>query len=257
MVRADPSLLGESKALLLCRGHFCLTFATWFWVFSVWFLRFFCECIIWEIEYGRDWDCGGFLRDCSQTNSTDWFKQQLRYLNPRCGPLTSHTTLTIKFDFLGFQTLTGKPSHAAIIITFKLWRVGTIPSFLDLKSDGNNQRQTDLDRPLKRPQFFQSLKRHWSAAFPSNYKCQNLAFVVWNLCGYTGEVCWLSLERLEILYPFLFYLLKIIPPRITPPAAECSRMMSAKYSPRIHAHLCPVLRTCSKVWSSYLFLVKY
>lgn len=31
------------------------------------FLRFFCECIIWEIEYGRDWDCGGFLRDFSQT----------------------------------------------------------------------------------------------------------------------------------------------------------------------------------------------
>lgn len=30
--------------------------------------RFLCECIIWEIEYGRDRDFGGLLRDCRQAN---------------------------------------------------------------------------------------------------------------------------------------------------------------------------------------------
>lgn len=168
MVRADPSLLGESKALLLWQRSFLSDLRH----LILGFLCLISQVFLW-MHHLRDWIWERLrlwrIFKGLQTNSTDWFKQQLRYLNPRCGPLTSHTTLTIKFDFLSFQTLTGKPSHAAIIITFKLWRVGTIPSFLDPQSDGNSQRQTELDHPLKLPKFFQLLKRHWLAAFPSKF----------------------------------------------------------------------------------------
>ncbi len=101
MVRADPSLLGESKrpsaksekSAAMCR---CFSFL----IFPFLFSRFFCECVIWEIEYGRDWDFGGLLRDCSQANPTDCirFEQQLFYPNPCRGPLDCFHNLHLLFS---------------------------------------------------------------------------------------------------------------------------------------------------------------
>lgn len=68
--------------------------------FSCQIFRFFCECIIWEIEYGRDWNFGGLLRDCSQAtppNDCIQFEQQLLYPNPRLLPRLS--PLVFQFPF--------------------------------------------------------------------------------------------------------------------------------------------------------------
>lgn len=104
MVRADPSLLGERKRPSAESGKknvaaFYISSANWSLLFL--FSRFFCECVIREIEYGRDWDFGGLLRDCSRANPTDCirFEQQLFYPNPCCGPPTASTTFTLIFSF--------------------------------------------------------------------------------------------------------------------------------------------------------------
>lgn len=89
-------------------------------VISVWpsppdfgFLCLISQVFLWT-HHLRDWTWERLrlwrIFKGLQSKSTDWFEQQLRYLNPRCGPLTSPATLndlardTVKFDFLGFQT---------------------------------------------------------------------------------------------------------------------------------------------------------
>lgn len=65
------------------------------------FFRFFCECVIWEVEYGRNWDFGGLLRDCSQANPhwlyPIWTGAVLP--KPLPWPQTAPTTFTFIFSF--------------------------------------------------------------------------------------------------------------------------------------------------------------
>lgn len=111
MVRADPSLLGESKqpsakcekSSAMCH---CFLYHLLIGSFFFYFSRFFCQCVIWEIEYGRDWDFGGLLRDCSQANPTDCirFEQQLFYPNPCRGLprlLPQPSPFIFSFPFIG------------------------------------------------------------------------------------------------------------------------------------------------------------
>lgn len=64
--RPQPTRLGQTSIWKMITFFFYVSCANW--VVSFYIFRFFCECVIWEIEYGRDWNFGGLLRDCSQAN---------------------------------------------------------------------------------------------------------------------------------------------------------------------------------------------
>ena len=91
MVRADPSLLGEIQLPDWRNVGFFFLFSNpicWLNLSCVYSsFRFLCECVIWEIEYGRNWDFGGLLRDWLTVSS----------LNSSCStqtpaPICSHSS---------------------------------------------------------------------------------------------------------------------------------------------------------------------
>lgn len=93
-----------------CVAAFHISSANWIFV-PLSIFRFFCECVIWEIEHGRDWDFGGLLRDCSQANPSlnpppphwlypIWTAAVLPKLLPQ--PPTASTTFTFLFSVSPF-----------------------------------------------------------------------------------------------------------------------------------------------------------
>lgn len=103
--RPQPTRLGQTSIWKMIT-FFYVSCANW--VVSFYIFRFFCECVIWEIEYGRDWNFGGLLRDCSQANPpapTDCiqFEQQLLYPNPQLLPRLSPFIFLFPF----YQEYTG------------------------------------------------------------------------------------------------------------------------------------------------------
>lgn len=78
MVRADPSLLGESKYsstflfLLIKTGNGCFSsHANRVFFRTQSYFRVFCERVVWEVEYGRNRDFGGLLKGL-QPSASHW-----------------------------------------------------------------------------------------------------------------------------------------------------------------------------------------